>query len=340
MVNNTNKHSPFLAEDEVRGLQQDAKRRRRHAFAPGTSRNHMTYFRTYVAFCSRYDLDYINPEPNTLCMYIEMLARTFKSAKAISNYVSGVALLHKLAGFAAPALEDFQVHLMLKGVTNTVGDNFSVKQPFTVEMMKAICTSCEKLGDIGMVCRCVFLFAFFGFLRASNLLASGSKSFSVRRQLCRGDVLIHPPGLVLIITWSKTRQSPGYRRLLALPAMPDHVLCPVKAFQALLQISKHQSQNAPLFLQPGTQKALSIPHVRVILASILDVLGYDSTRYSLHSFRKAGASVCYNAGIKLDAIMQHGDWKSESVWRYITPASTIQGSVAQSMAQAVASDAV
>ena len=55
------------------------------------------------------------------------------------------------------------------------------------------------------------------------LLAAGATTFSTRRQMWQGDVLVLPPGLVLLIKWSKTRESPGHP--LPLPAVPGHPLC-------------------------------------------------------------------------------------------------------------------
>ena len=148
-------------------------------------------------------MGYITPTPLALCMYVEFLARSFKSAEAIRNYVSGVDLLHKLLGFHPPS-SNYDVQLMLKAVSHTIGDSSRVKAPVSLDMLLDICVQCDALGTLGAVCKCVFLFGFFRFLRVSNLLAAWGTTFSMRRMLCQGDVLVHPPGLVLLIRWSKT----------------------------------------------------------------------------------------------------------------------------------------
>lgn len=292
-----------------------------------------------MTFCTHFQLEYLNPTSLTVCLYIEFLARTFHASKAIRNYVSGIALLHRSQGLSAQALESYDVQLMLRAVKRTVGDNRRAKDPFSVTMLLEICQACDSLGTVGKTCKCVFLFAFFGFLRASNLLAPSTSKFDARRHLCRGDVVFQPPGVVLIIKWTKTRQTPGYYRLLPLPALATgHPLCPLHAYQDMLAFSPGLSRdNTPAFVMPSTGLPLTSPHVRTILATILASLGYDSASFSLHSFRKAGATFCYNAGMDIARIKTHGDWKSDAVWRYIAPDFKASASVAADMATAVLS---
>jgi len=315
-------------------LKHDSSCRKRFAFGLGTRNNHLTQFRTYIAFCVHFGLDYVNPTPLTLCMYIELLARSFRSAKAVKNYISGVDRLHRILEQPTPA-SHYDVKLMLRAVENTIGDNSQVKLPLPVPLLLEICGKCDELGDLGVVCKCVFLFAFFGFLRASNLLATSAKNFDIRSQICRGDVLVRPPGLVLIVKWSKTRQAPGFQQLLPLAAVPGHPLCPVRAYHAVLQVTRGRHAHDPLFAMHGSRKALSCRLVRQVLAAILASLGAPAGCYSLHSLRKAGATFCYNSGIALDRIKTHGDWRSDAVWHYITPDMTAAGSVAAKMAAAL-----
>ena len=94
-----------------------------------------------------------------------------ESAKAIWNFVSGVDLLHKLLGFHPPS-GNCDTQLMLKAVSRIIGERSRVKAPLSVDMLLDICVQCDALGALGAVWKGVFLFGFFGFLRASNLLAA------------------------------------------------------------------------------------------------------------------------------------------------------------------------
>ena len=95
-----------------------------------------------------------------MCVYIELLAKSFHSAKAVKNYVSGVDLLHKMLRQPTPAAHH-DVKLMLRAVDNTVGGQCQVKDPIPVPLVLDKCAKCHILGDVGVMCKCVFLFALF-----------------------------------------------------------------------------------------------------------------------------------------------------------------------------------
>jgi hypothetical protein len=44
-------------------------------------------------------------------------------------------------------------------------------------------------------------------LRQSNLAPKTAAAFDIRRNTCRGDVICHPPGLVILLKWTKTLQK-------------------------------------------------------------------------------------------------------------------------------------
>ena len=58
--------------------------------------------------------------------------------------------------------------------------------------------------------------------------------------------------------------------------------------------------------------------LRGYLRALLIELGLSPKRYIFHSFRKGGASFCFNKGVELARIKAHGDWKSSAVWSYVT----------------------
>ena len=75
---------------DLRNPKKAARRRARHAFRPGTNANHSSQIEQYIGFCLYYGLRYVDPDPSTLCLYAEFLARSFSSPRAIRNYISGV----------------------------------------------------------------------------------------------------------------------------------------------------------------------------------------------------------------------------------------------------------
>ena len=77
--------------------------------------------------------------------------------------------------------------------------------------------------------KALFLLAFHGFLRISNLLPTSQTSNQTHRHLTRGDVSITHPGVKVFIKWSKTLQANRDTRILPLASIPGSPLCPMQA---------------------------------------------------------------------------------------------------------------
>ena len=160
---------------DLRCLKAASRKRRQQAFRPGTTRNHTQQFKLYLSFCLHFHLQDINPTADTICWYIEFLARSFQSPKSIKNYISGIRLLHKLTHVECPNLYSFEVHLHLRALPLTMNRFPKQKLPITLDLLLKLCQLSTPLGDIGKVLKCAFLFAFFGYLRQSNIASPLSK---------------------------------------------------------------------------------------------------------------------------------------------------------------------
>ena len=77
--------------------------------------------------------------------------------------------------------------------------------------------------------------------------------------------------------------------------------------------------NAPLLLLP-TSAGLKVVTTSVLQSSfsvLIQNIGLDSGRYSLHSLRRGGATTCYHLGAEFTQIQKHGGWRSQAFWAYI-----------------------
>ena len=81
---------------------------------------------------------------------------------------------------------------------------------------------------MGIVYKAVFLTAFFGFLRLSNLAPHSHLSFDPSRHVTGGDVIF----VKIILKWSKTNQNRNTAHVLSLPKIKGSNLCPHKALSA------------------------------------------------------------------------------------------------------------
>ncbi len=99
---------------EFKRLCEMAQRRKQQAFRPGTNTNHQVMIKKYIGFCIQHDLQYINPEINTLCVYVEYLVQSFSSVKSVNNYISAIRFLHKMVNIHPENMDSFELTLMLR----------------------------------------------------------------------------------------------------------------------------------------------------------------------------------------------------------------------------------
>ena len=158
----------------------------KQAFAPGTYQNHIRQFKLYLMFCQHFHLQDIDPTPRTLCLYVEFLASTFCSPKAIRNYISAVRLLHKYLGAQATSFDCFEMKLMLRAIDNTLSHTLNQRLPITIDILQALCSTSDRISGSGLVLK----FAFF--LRQSNLAPRSARSFDKRKHTCREDIIMNP----------------------------------------------------------------------------------------------------------------------------------------------------
>ena len=176
---------------------------------------------------------------------------------------------------------------------------------------------CEKFSH-PLLFKSIYLVAFYSFLRLSNLVPHSIRTYSPLEQLARGDVFFGPPGLQVLVKWSKTMQNRNKAMLIKLPAISDLQICPVHHLQQLLHTTPG-NQDSPLFQVKvhDTWVALTDSKVRKHLKDVLISLQMHNKNITFHSFRKSGAFLAFQGQVSLQSIKAHGTWSSDTVWRYI-----------------------
>ena len=71
----------------------------------------------------------------------------------------------------------------------------------------------------------------FGYFRISNLLAPSRLTFDIKKQLCRGDMLVKGNNPIVIVKWSKTLQASNQGLFIILPQLNNLLLCPFKSLR-------------------------------------------------------------------------------------------------------------
>lgn len=118
-------------------LERSTKYRLKSAHRPGTLANRNAQFKLYFSFCERYKRSAIDPDVWTLCLYAEFLARSFRSFKSLSNYLSAVNTLHKLLDKSCQAFEAFRFKLMKRALYHTMDHVIAQKLPSLLQIFKS-----------------------------------------------------------------------------------------------------------------------------------------------------------------------------------------------------------
>jgi integrase len=264
--------------------------------------------------------------------FAQFLCNSFKSVSSVSNYVAGLKTIHNLLDYQFPNISSFKLNTLIKGNKNLKCHTVKQAAPVTPDILLRIYQQLDHKNPLQVSLWAAFLMGFFLFARLSNLLPRSPGLFDPTKQLTRKDIILGKDGLIVIIKWSKTIQS--RERILSIPIMKiqGSILCPWQAIVNLLRISPCDPQfSAFTFLSNDGPRILTqtmfISKLRLILAG----LGFQSSFYSGHSFRRAGASWAFTTGVPSELIQSHGDWKSMCYLRYLSFSIQDKKSVSQVM---------
>ena len=142
-----------------------------------------------------------------------------------------------------------KIHLFIKSVSMNSPYCPKVKANFTIPLLIQLSKACDHIR-YGFLYRAIFLLAFFGFLRLSNLAPSSSRLFDPSRHFLRSDIIFGPPGAHIIVKWAKAMQGSPKYQVIQIPFFKSSPICPVSALKLLLSSIK-VPPSSPLFLVPS-----------------------------------------------------------------------------------------
>ena len=156
--------------------------------------------------------------------------------------------------------------------------------------LESISTACDTF-HCAEVLRAVFLTAFFGFFRLSNLAPHSISAFDSSRHLTGKDLFFTKKLVKILIKWSKTMQTRDVAQVVSLPKLKNKIICPFRALKALSTMYPMSADHSAFQIktQSGWQP-LTDTKVRKCLTSINMALGLNPHYYTLHSFRRSGAT--------------------------------------------------
>ncbi len=262
-------------------------------------------------------MDPLPASPDTICLYAQLLSRSFSSPASVRNYVSGVKTLHTLLELPVDSFSGFEVRMTLKGIARLNPHVPRQAQAMTPQILAAIHDILDFHDPLHTTMWCLFILSFFTLARKSNLVVTRGK-FNPEKQLCRSDVKLGSRGLLVTFRWTKTIQFG--QRVLQIPilAIPESKLCPLSAYRNMVsQIQAVPSD--PAFLVPGSKKLVPVSYslFQKFLKSVIKSIGLEPSNFTSHSFRRGGANWAFRSQVPADLIKVQGDWASQAYLRYL-----------------------
>ena len=295
----------------------NANARIKQAYAEGSRRSYYNKFTIFLTFCQLFKININDVSVNNAIAFIEVLAASSLTSSTIMTYVS--AIKAKCVEFNLNGLSwsHHKVALMIRSCSRTAMYNPPTKQVLSplnlTQLVHHVSTTPQ-----GPLFKALFLLAFHGFFRISNLLPTAQSAFQPLRNLTRGDVTIASPGISVLLKWTKTLQASRDRRHIPLAAIPGSILCPLQAVLDMHHLYPVPN-TAPMFSYMSHGKVIIITQTqaRKVLSMALTSIGLNPSNYGFHTFRRSGASLAFSLNIPIQYIKAQGTWQSDAVWQYL-----------------------
>lgn len=280
------------------------------ARAPNTTKKYSAAYRRWKEWVEGEHLGKSFPVNIALfALYLQHVGEKSNSCSAVSEAVNAVSWVQRLAG-VEPVSQNQLIKLISEGFQRALARPKVKKEPVTPEMLQelvAAMSSPPSLSDVrlGSIC----LLAYAAFLRIDEL-----------RKLRARDITFTEEGMKVTIVSSKTDQfRQGDEVLIASTGSPT---CPVAMLQKYIAMGEVDTTSELHLFRAlcSTKKgerlrlsgALSYNRIRELVLGKLKELGYDSSRFGLHSFRAGGATSAANCpGLPERLFKRHGRWRSE-----------------------------
>ena len=287
------------------------------AFRPKTRRCYELLFRNFVGFCLCNATSLYEVSLEFVLAYLEYLTQNKVSVPMLANNISALKAHFTMYNLQFSLFDHPRVRYFVKALKINRPLALVTRNIMSLQQLQQLVLLCDLEPD-GMVFKSIFLLAFFGFLRISNLAPHAVGAFDCTRHITRDDIEFHSQTMAITLKWSKTIQTRDRIHVVTLPRPKGSPLCPVRALKLLLR-AYNPSFNHPLFnitTSSGFQ-VLTDTRIQTFLAKMNFKMGLPSNHFTFHTFRRSGATLAYNAHMPIQSIKHHGSWTSDCVWTYI-----------------------
>ena len=206
----------------------------------------------------------------------------------------------------------------LKGLRLQMARPVHQAAAITPHMMLAMFAFVDVMCPEQVTAWTALIYVFHLLLRKSNIVPETQAQFDPIKQLSRRSLTLAKNSMLVNIVWSKTLQFREKELLLPLVALSNKIICPVHWTWRMLHLNPADSHQ-PLFsyYRGNRFMVLTYPRLTFWFKKWLAQAGFNNANYSMHSFRRGGATFLHEANIPGQIIKLLGDWASDCYLRYI-----------------------
>ena len=277
--------------------------------ASGTSENYLRAFNRWKTFAR----DVLGTSdfpvrPIDCALYLQHLLESSKSVSVINCAFYAFRWAHLLAGLDSPTLHPTVIAVKEGAIRLASQPSSKRKEPLDVNHLKLLAAD-SNLDDILQLRNLVmFILAFSGFLRSSELCAIRSK-----------DVQFNEGFITINIEKSKTDQLREGRSVVIAESCSD--TCPRTLLKLYMQKAQIADNSDEYLFRPisssGNRKRLVSVNKPVSYStyrqsfkkSFADIVP-DISKFSTHSARSGGATLAASSGVSERNLQRHGRWAS------------------------------
>ena len=197
---------------------------RQAAYAQSTKSAHVFHWKTYQIL-PLFGLRITPANPETICLFAQFLAHSFRAPQSIVNYVASVKLWHSLLGLDMTAFNSKW------GLFRILAHIPKQAAPVTPEHLSMFRQHLHISDPIDTTFWPLFLIAFFTMAHKSNLVPDTTSSFDPDKQVSREKVLVGNGCLMVICTWVKNIQNRNRAHKMPILHIPGSYLCHAEAYK-------------------------------------------------------------------------------------------------------------
>ena len=283
-------------------------------FASSTKNNVLSHIRQWFYFTIFFGLDIMPALPESLCMFMELMANTSTYGHC-KNVLSSVKYMHNATGHDFPT-NNFGLESTLQGIKRRLKGTPQFVLPIDPVILRRMFSHIDVNNRQDLSLWCSFLVAFYCLFRKANVVPK-DQNFDPECILTRSDIVVDDVSrnVLIYVNFSKVNQYQKSFHVIPIPENNDPAMDLYRHIKHLFSVVK-VPETSPAFMYT-TAKFINYKTFTARLKQLLAKSGLDPALYSGHSFRRGGASYLYGIGGSTLMVQVLGDWASQIFTRYL-----------------------